>query len=119
METMVSQHLWTTFHLAQAFTPGMTTNGWGRIIIVSSPVATNPAAKLGAYAIGKAAQEALLLTLAQEGKDSGVTANIIQVRSIDANSAGKGTSPQEITAAILYLCSDMAARINGTKIPLY
>jgi NAD(P)-dependent dehydrogenase (short-subunit alcohol dehydrogenase family) len=119
LETMVAQHLWTTFYLVQAFTPGMVHNGWGRVIVVSSPIASQPAAKMGAYAIGKAAEEALLLTLAQEFKDSGVTANIIQVRSIDSLGNGKGTSLEEITSAMLYLCSDEAARINGARIPLY
>ena len=119
LETMVAQHLWTTFYLAQAFTPDMVHNGWGRVIAVSSPIASQPVAKMGAYAIGKAAEETLMLTLAQELKDSGVTANIIQVRSIDSLGTGKGTSVEEITAAILYLCSDAAARINGAKIPLY
>ena len=119
LETMLSQHLWTTFHLVQAFTPGMLQNGWGRMIVVSSPLATQPAARMGAYAIGKASEETLLLTLAQEVKDSGVTANLIQVKSIDAAGTGKGTAPDEITAAMLYLCSDAAARINGARIPLY
>lgn len=118
LENMLSQHLWTLFHLTGMLVPTMVHNGWGRIIIVSSPQAVNPSAKMGAYAIGKAAQEALILTLAQEVKDSGVTANILHVRSIDATGSGKGTPPDEITAAMLYLCSDAAARINGARIPL-
>jgi NAD(P)-dependent dehydrogenase (short-subunit alcohol dehydrogenase family) len=119
LEMMVSQHLWTTFHLVQSFIPMMAQNGWGRVIVVSSPAAVQPPAKMGAYAIGKAAEEALLLTLAQETRDSGVTANIIHVRSIDANGTGKGTTPDEIVAAMLYLVSDEAAKVNGARIPLY
>ena len=119
LEMMVSQHIWTTFHMLQAFTPGMLKNGWGRVLIVSSPLAVHPSAGMGAYAAAKAAEEALLLTLAQEVKDSGVTANIIQVKAIDASGKGKGTPPGEITAAMLYLCSDAAARINGARIPLF
>ena len=30
LEEMVRQHVWTTFHLAQAFVPHLTANGWGR-----------------------------------------------------------------------------------------
>jgi 3-oxoacyl-[acyl-carrier protein] reductase len=82
LETMLNQHLWTTFHLTQAFLPYLIRNGWGRVIIISSPVAVKPPAKLGAYAIGKAAEETLMLTIAKEAKENGVTANIIQVRSI-------------------------------------
>jgi len=119
LEAMVGQHVWTTFHLAQAFIAGMVNQRWGRFIIVSSPTATTPPPKMGAYATAKAAQETLLLTLAQEVKDSGVTANIIQVRSIDTNDTGQGTTADEITAAMHYLCSDKAAKINGARIPLF
>lgn len=121
LDEMISQHFWTTLHMVQAFIPGMLRSGWGRVIVVSSPLANHPAAKMGAYAIGKAAEETLLLTLAQELKDSGVTANIIQVRSIDAlgTDKGKGTAPDEISAAMLYLCSNEAARLNGTRFPLF
>lgn len=119
LETMLRQHLWTTFHLTQAFLPHLTRNGWGRVIIISSPVAEHPSAKLGAYAIGKAAEETLLLTLARETEDKGLTANIIQVRSIDVKGEGKGTTPDEIMAAVMYLCSDEASKINGVRVPLY
>ncbi len=119
LENMLSQHVWTTFHLLQAFTPGMLRNGWGRVLIISSPLAVQPSAGMSAYAVGKAAEDALLQTLAQEVKDSGVTANILQVRSIDSTGTGKGTTPDEITAAMLYLCSDVAARVNGARLPLY
>jgi NAD(P)-dependent dehydrogenase (short-subunit alcohol dehydrogenase family) len=119
LEMMVSQHLWTTFHVVQSFVPAMTQNGWGRVIVVSSPVAVQPSAGKGAFAIGKAAEEELLLTLAQETRDSGVTANIIQVRSIDVNGSGKGTTPEEIVGLMLYLVSDEAAKVNGARIPLY
>jgi len=119
LESMLAQHVWTTFHMVQAFTQGMLDNGWGRVIVVSSPVASQPPAKMGAYAIAKAAEETLMLTLAQEFKDSGVTANLIQVRSIDASGMGKGTTPDEISAAMLYLCSDASSKINGARIPIY
>ncbi|MGQ0603732.1 MAG: SDR family NAD(P)-dependent oxidoreductase, partial [Anaerolineales bacterium] len=83
LKSMLDQHVWTTFHLLRAFIPKLAASGWGRIIVVSSPIATRPTAKMGAYAAAKAAEEALLLTVAQETKDKGVTANILQVRTID------------------------------------
>jgi NAD(P)-dependent dehydrogenase (short-subunit alcohol dehydrogenase family) len=125
---MLKQHLWTTFNLAQAFVPHLVANGWGRIVVVSSPLAANPPAKMGAYVIGKAAQEALMLTLAREVAGSGVTANIVEVLTIDARHEreeqptaknANWTTPEEITAAILYLCSNDAQVINGARIPLY
>jgi NAD(P)-dependent dehydrogenase (short-subunit alcohol dehydrogenase family) len=118
LESMLRQHLWTTFHLIQAFLPALTKNGWGRAIVVSSPSAVKPPAKTGAYAIGKAAEETLMLTLAREVVEYGITANIIQVRSIDANGEGKGTPPREIVSAMLELCADDAATTNGERIAL-
>jgi NAD(P)-dependent dehydrogenase (short-subunit alcohol dehydrogenase family) len=125
---MLNQHLWSTFHLAQAFLPHLEANSWGRIVVVSSPFASNPSPELSAYVVGKAAQEALILSIASESARSGVTANIIQVRSIDATHQrdrapspknASWTTPEEITAAILYLCSDEAQVVNGARIPLY
>lgn len=125
VETMLKQHLWTTFHLAQVFVPHFQANGWGRLLVVSSPNVALTPGKMGAYNIGKAAQEALIGTLAEELKGSPVTANVLRVRTIDVQAdfqaapAGRGTTPEEIAAAVLYLCSDQAAMINGARIPLY
>jgi NAD(P)-dependent dehydrogenase (short-subunit alcohol dehydrogenase family) len=119
LDFMLNQHVWTTFHLFRTFGPRLAANGWGRVIIVSMPLSVHPAPKMSAYAAGKAAQEALVETLAEELKDNGVTANIIHVKSIDVKGEGKGTTPAEIVASMLYLCSDEAAKINGVKIPLY
>lgn len=127
LQTMLEQHVWTTFHVLRAFTPGMAHNGWGRVVVISSPLADEPAAGMSAYATAKAAQQALIRSLAVELRGTGVTANILQVRAIQAgektdgkkNGAGKGTTPEEILAAMLYLCSDQAARINGACIPLF
>jgi hypothetical protein len=48
-----------------------------------------------------------------------VTANIIQVYAIDVEHTGKGTTPEEIVAAMLYLFSDEAAKVSGARIPVY
>lgn len=128
VSNMLQQHLWTTFYLAQAFIPHLVANQWGRVIVVSSPYALQPRAKGAAYAIGKAAQETLMMTLAQELKGSAVTANVLLVRAIDVEHQrdreptsrnASWTTPEEITAAILYLCSDEARMVNGARIPLY
>ena len=58
-------------------------------------------------------------TLAQELKENNVTANIIQVKAIDVENKGTGTTPDEIVSAIQYLSSEQAGKVNGAKIPLY
>ena len=119
LDFMLGQHVWTTFYLFQAFSPQLSKNGWGRVMVVSASTVPNPPGKTGIYTAAKAAQENLVLTLSAELKDKGVTANVIQVRAIDVENKGTGTTPDEIVAAMLYLCSDEAAKINGVRIPLY
>ena len=119
LDFMLSQHIWTTFHLFQAFAPQMVKHGCGRVMVVSASTVPNPPGKTGIYTAAKAAQENMVLTLAAELKEQGVTANIIQVRAIDVDNTGKGTMPDEIVAAMLYLFSEEAAKVNGGRIPLY
>jgi len=119
MESMLGQHVWTTFHLFQAFSPKLAANGWGRVITISPSTVANPPVKRGVYTAAKAAQENLVLTLAVELKESGVTANIIQVLAIDVENKGTGTTPDVIVAAMQYLFSDQAGKVNGARIPLY
>jgi benzoate/toluate 1,2-dioxygenase reductase subunit len=126
--SMLKQHLWTTFYLAQAFIPHLVANGWGRLVVVSSPTVVDTPANRLPYTIGKSAQEALILTLAKELAGSHVTANVLRVKTIDveherdrqpAPANQSWTTPEEIFAAVLYLCSDEAQAVNGARIPLY
>jgi NAD(P)-dependent dehydrogenase (short-subunit alcohol dehydrogenase family) len=121
LDFMLGQHVWTTFHLFHSFAPHLSEGGWGRVIIVSASTVPDPPGKTGIYTAAKAAQENLVLTLAAELNDQNVTANIIQVRAIDVDATrkGPGTSPEEIVAAMMYLFSDEASKINGTRLPLY
>ena len=124
---MLDQHLWTTVNLVQAFLPNLQENGFGRVIVISSPTATQPKAKSGPYGVGKAAQEALIMTLAAELKNTGVTANVIQVHSIDTDHLraadpvkyARWTTPEEIVEAIQYLISEEGGRLNGARLPLF
>lgn len=128
LEFMLNQHVWTSFHMIQAFVPALVKNGWGRIVMITSPFAARPNANGGPYSVGKAGQESLMLTLSQELKGTGVTANLLQAKSIDLKrekvknpgpeNAG-WTTPEELTAAILNLLADEAGTINGARIPLY
>ena len=125
---MLSQHLWTTLNMARAVVPRMATAGWGRIVAVSSPLAAAPTKDVAPYAVGKAAQEALLGTLAREVAGTGTTVNLIIVRTIDVEHErdakptvknASWTTPEEISVTIRHLLSDEAGVINGAKIPLF
>jgi 3-oxoacyl-[acyl-carrier protein] reductase len=119
LDFMLGQHVWTTFHLFQSFTPLLVKSQWGRVIVVSASTVPSPSRRTGTYTAAKAAQENLVLTQAAELKEQGVTANIIQVHSIDVGNTGKGTTPEEIAAAMLYLFSDEASKVSGARIPVY
>ena len=119
LESMLGQHVWTTFHLFQSFTPLLLKSRNGRVIVVSASTVSNPPGKTGVYTAAKAAQENMLLNLAAELKEQNVTANIIQVRAIDVGNTGKGTTPAEIVAAMQYLFSEEAAKVSGARIPVY
>lgn len=127
-ESMLQQHFWSTWHLAQAFIPRLTENKWGRVMVVSSPAAVQPGAASAPYAIAKAAQDTLMLVMAQELRGTNVTVNMLQVSTIDTHHERERektpenlswTTPEEISSAILYLCSDEAQVISGARIPLF
>jgi NAD(P)-dependent dehydrogenase (short-subunit alcohol dehydrogenase family) len=126
--TMIQQHIWTTFYLTQAFVPQMISNGWGRLVVISSPSVAETPANGSPYTVAKSGQEALMLTLANELNGTGVTANVLRVRTIDVkherdqdqtSKTASWTTPEEITEALFYLCSDEARTVNGARIPLY
>jgi NAD(P)-dependent dehydrogenase (short-subunit alcohol dehydrogenase family) len=128
LRSMLEQHLWTTLNVIQAVVPGMVDRGWGRIGAVTSPTATAPSPGRATYAITKVAEETLVRTLAREVGGTGVTANLVAVRTIDVDHERERertpknapwTTPEEIAAVFLFLASDEAASVNGATIPLF
>jgi NAD(P)-dependent dehydrogenase (short-subunit alcohol dehydrogenase family) len=124
---MLDQHVWSTFHVAQAVVPGMLERGRGRIVAVTSTATAAPGPKAAPYVTAKAAQEALLRVLAREVAGDGITVNLLAVKAIDAKHerdaapsprTAEWTTPEELVAAIRFLCSDEAAAISGTRIAL-
>ncbi len=117
----------TTLNVVRAFAGSLKASGRGRFIAVTSPKARAPTSRSALYAMAKSASDALVLALADELRGSGATANLVEVDSIDAPESrgagpkkpyGKSTPAEEIGAAMLYLCSDQAATINGIRLPL-
>jgi NAD(P)-dependent dehydrogenase (short-subunit alcohol dehydrogenase family) len=128
ISAMHDQHVRTTHHVVAAAVPGMVSRGWGRVLAVATPFATEPGATSGGYAIAKAGQEVLLRMLAREVAGTGVTVNMVLVKTIDTkheretapSSKNAGwTTPEEIAATFRYLATDDAAAVNGARIPLF
>jgi NAD(P)-dependent dehydrogenase (short-subunit alcohol dehydrogenase family) len=110
----------TTLCVVRAFAGPLREAG-GRFVAVTSPKAQSPTARSALYSMAKAGSDAIVLALADELRGSAATANLIVVDSIGAPQParyGKATPPEEIAAAMLFLCSDAAATINGARIPL-
>ena len=111
----------------RAFHDQLVASAHGRFILVSAKQAQRPSNGNAAYAAAKAAAEAWTLAYADGFGPGGATANIIVVDAIltpqmRAENPGKEfptfTPTEHIADAIAWLCSDGAAEMNGTRLPL-
>jgi len=118
----------TLQHTSRAFLPALKDSGRGRFVVVSAAAAQRPTSTNAAYASAKAAAEAWTLALADELAGTGATANIVVVNAIltpqmRAENPDKEyrtfTSAEDIAAAIAYLFSDSAAKMNGKRLALH
>jgi NAD(P)-dependent dehydrogenase (short-subunit alcohol dehydrogenase family) len=100
----------------------------GRIVTVGAMASVKPAASQAGYGVAKAGVSALTKILADEGRQSGITANCILPGIIvtDANLSWgaaedipKWTPPADIAAAVSYLLSDAAGSVNGSDVRLF
>ncbi len=118
----------TAFLMARAAVPVMQSQGWGRIINVSSRVARTAPGGLGAYAVSKAAVITLTEVLANETRDHGITVNAILPSVIDtpANrrdmpdaAFDRWVRPEQIGQVIRFLAAEESGIISGAAIPVY
>ena len=120
----------TVIHTTRAFYDALAGSEHGRFVLVSSSQAQSPGGTNAAYGATKAAAESWTLALADafRGADSAATANIVVVNAIvtprmRAESPDKPfktfTSAEEIAAALEFVCSDAARKMNGKRLPLY
>jgi NAD(P)-dependent dehydrogenase (short-subunit alcohol dehydrogenase family) len=117
----------TVQHTTRAFHDQIAASSRGRFVLVSAKQAQAPTNTNAAYAAAKAAAEAWTLAYADGFEPGGATANIIVVDAIltprmRAESPGKEfpafTPAEELAAAIAFVCSDAAAKMNGQRLPL-
>jgi NAD(P)-dependent dehydrogenase (short-subunit alcohol dehydrogenase family) len=118
----------TVQHTTRAFHDALADSAHGRFVIVSAKQAQSPSNDNAAYAAAKAAAEAWTLALADGFEDTDATANILvvnailtpQMREDDPDKPFRTFTPAEhIAEAIVFLCSDQGARMNGQRLHLH
>lgn len=114
---LLEVNLWSTIHAIRAFLPDIKAAEHGRIVTMSTPLAGAPVSNVAAYAATKSAVESLTLSVAKDLAGTGATANVILVRTIGSDKPTH-TRPEEIAAAMAWLCSPEASAVSGQRIPL-
>jgi 3-oxoacyl-[acyl-carrier protein] reductase len=138
MERVVRVHAFGPHYLSKLVIPGMRGEGRGDIVMISSVATLGMGARGGPYNMGKAAMEALALTLAKEERVHGIRTNIVapsltvtemgkrltkatagvdDIHELDARSPfGRVSTPEDVAAAVTWLVSSANPYANGQKI---
>lgn len=140
LERVLRVHAFAPHHLSRLCLPHLRRAGRGDIVMISSVATLQPAANGAPYSMGKAAAEALALTLAREEQKHGIRTNIVApgltatemgerlskarwgVGSIHDLGArmpfGRVSVPEDVAEVVAFLVSDAAGYVNGQKINL-
>ena len=138
MERVVRIHAFGPHYLSKLVIPSMRGEGRGDIVMISSVATLGMGARGGPYNMGKAAMEALALTLSKEERANGIRCNIVapsltvtemgrrlsratsgvaDIHELDARSPfGRVSTPEDVAAAVTWLVSSANPYANGQKI---
>lgn len=125
---MLALNLRSGLLLSRAVVPAMLKRGRGSIVNVASKAAVDHAGGAAAYAASKAAALAMIDSLAEDLKGTGVRVNSVLPSIIDTEANRKAMpgadftlwpKPEDIARVILFLSSDDARVIHGAAIPVY
>src|SRR5215813_8832286 len=127
-ESMLALNLRSGYVLSTAAVPAMLKQKKGSIVNIASKAAIDHAAGGAMYAASKAAALAMIDSLAEDLRGTGVRANSVLPSIIDT-AANRGAmpdadfskwpKPEDIARVVLFLCSDDAKVIHGAAIPVY
>jgi len=129
-DDVINTNLSSLYRVCKLALKGMTKARWGRIINISSVVASSGNAGQTNYAASKAAMEGFSRSLAREIGSRGITVNCVAPGFIDTDMTralqekqieslmsqiplARFGKPEEIAAAVGFLASDSGAYITG------
>lgn len=125
---MMNLNLRAAFCAMRAVLKPMTAAKYGRIVAVGSRAAVEPMPNFAAYSVSKAGLVALVKNVAAEGKDVGITANVVLPSIIDTPLNRKAmpqadfstwVQPGSIAKTLVWLASKAAGDISGAVVPIY
>ena len=138
MERVVRTHAFGAFYVSKFVLPSMRQQERGDIVFISSVATQRMAGNGGPYNMGKAAMEALALTLYKEERPYGIHVNIVapglvetdmgvrlakatqgikDIRELDKTMPyGHVCQPSDVSDVVRYLVSDRAGYLTGQKI---
>ncbi|HUO12781.1 MAG TPA: SDR family oxidoreductase [Caulobacteraceae bacterium] len=138
MERVVRIHAFGPHYLCKLVVPQMRGLGRGDIVMISSVATLGMGARGAPYNMGKAAMEALALTLAKEERNHGIRTNIVapsltvtemgkrlakatmgaeDIHMLDERMPfGRVSTPEDVAAAVTWLVSSANPYANGQKI---
>jgi SDR family mycofactocin-dependent oxidoreductase len=137
--TLLDVNLHGTRRLAEATVPGMVAAGGGRFVALASAAALRAMPQLAAYSAAKAAIVAYVRALAADLAGTGVLANVIcpgstrgamLAASADVYDLARQEEfagqqlvrrllePDEVAAAVVWLCGPAASALTGAVLPV-
>jgi NAD(P)-dependent dehydrogenase (short-subunit alcohol dehydrogenase family) len=127
-EQMLALNLRAGYALSRAAVRVMLKQGSGAIVSVAAKAAIDHGAGAAAYAASKAAAVAMIASLAEDLKGTGIRANstLPSIMDTEANwkampqaDFAKWPKPEDIARVIVFLCSDSAKVIRGAAVPAF
>lgn len=127
-EAMMAMNYWSALYMFRAVLPVMRDRRSGCLLAIGSRAALEPGTGIGGYAASKAALVSLVRTVAGEGKEFGVSANIVLPGTMDTPANRKAmpdadfsrwVDPAHVAALLVHLASPAGLSVSGAAIPIY